>query len=131
MIFEHNETAYGQNLRGFDAFVPDAFGSNPAQMEQYYNQIYVYGPDPRFPISPATLAGAAAYKAVKLHEGNYHLSGLDQRQNHNYAINLIRESAANEANLLLQRFPLPGVDPMIVVVSAEAGAHRLYDHEHF
>ncbi|CAG8630013.1 6613_t:CDS:2 [Racocetra fulgida] len=112
MIFEHNETAYGQNLRGFDAFVPDAF-------------------DPRFPISPATLAGAAAYKAVKLHEENYHLTGLNPRQNHNYAINLIRESAANEANLLLQRFPLPGIDPMIVVVSAEAGAHRLYDHENF
>lgn len=33
-----------------------------AQMEKYYNQIYVFEPDPRNPVSPAALAGAAAYK---------------------------------------------------------------------
>ena len=54
--------AYGQNLRGFNAFVPNGFGADPAQMERYYNQIYIYGPDPRFPISAAMIAGAAAFK---------------------------------------------------------------------
>ncbi|CAG8469789.1 5316_t:CDS:2 [Acaulospora morrowiae] len=127
-IFEHNETAYGQNIRGFDAFVPDAFGSNPAQMERFYNEIYVYEPNPRIPISPAALAGAAAYKAVRLHDSQ---SNFFLHKNHTYEIGKIRETAANEALHLLQMYPIPNVDPQIVVISAEAAAHRLYDHEHF
>ncbi|KAG9302241.1 hypothetical protein G9A89_008732 [Geosiphon pyriformis] len=127
---EHNETAYGQNLRGFDAFVPNAFGSDPAQMEHYYNQIYVWGPDPRFPITPAVIAGAAAYKAVRIHYE--YLKNLSSFPSHHHkAIDNIRATAAQEAHHLLQRFALPNVDPTIVVLSAEAGAHRLFDHEHF
>ncbi|CAG8562406.1 2627_t:CDS:2 [Acaulospora colombiana] len=124
---EHNEIAYGQNIRGFDAFVPDAFGSNPAQMERFYNEIYVHPPNPRIPVSPATLAGAAAYKAVRLHDSHPNFP----QKSHTYEISKIREIAAYEALHLLQMFPLPNVDPQIVVVSAEAAAHRLYDHEHF
>ncbi|RHZ44100.1 hypothetical protein Glove_759g12 [Diversispora epigaea] len=124
--FEHNETAYGQNVRGFSAFVPDAFGSNPRQMESYFNQIYVFIPDPKIPISPATLAGAAAYKAVRSFD-----SFDSTSRPHTYEVDRIREAAAREALDLLRTFPLPTVDPRIVVLSAEAAAHRLYDHEHF
>ncbi|CAG8436649.1 6374_t:CDS:2 [Ambispora gerdemannii] len=129
-IVEHNETAYGQNLRGFNAFMPNAFGSDPAQMEQYFNQVYVRGPDPRFPLSPAMIAGAAAFKAVRAHDA--HLKTPYDRSHHSETINSIRVIAAKEAHLLLQQLPLPpDVDPQTVVLSAEAGAHRLFDHEHY
>ncbi|CAG8542768.1 9718_t:CDS:2 [Ambispora leptoticha] len=129
-ILEHNETAYGQNLRGFDAFMPNAFGSDPAQMEQYFNRIYIYGPDPRFPISPAMIAGAAAFKAVRSHDA--HIKTPYYRFHHSETIDSIRSTAAKEAHLLLQQFPLPPeIDPRTVILSAEAGAHRLFDHEHY
>ncbi|CAG8478129.1 5634_t:CDS:2 [Paraglomus brasilianum] len=120
--------AYGQNLRGFNAFVPNAFGADPAQMERYYNQIYIYGPDPRFPISAAMIAGAAAFKAVRTYQDQ---SGMKLPNNHDYNINAIRTIAAREADMLLRQFPLPDVDPTIILLSAEAGAHRLYDQEHY
>lgn len=44
------------------------------------------------------------------------------------AISEVKANAAREVQILLQRFPLPGVDPMMVIVSAEEGAHRLYDY---
>lgn len=47
-----------------------------------------------------------------------------------FEVDKIREAAAREALYLLQMFPLPDVDPQIVILSAEAAAHRLYDHEH-
>ncbi|CAI2182953.1 2817_t:CDS:2 [Funneliformis geosporum] len=128
--FEHNETAYGFNLRGFQAFVPDAFGSDPAQMERYYNEIYVNGPDSRFPISPAAIAGAAAYKAVRSQPPTTPFYG-DLQTLHLQAISNIKSMAAQEAQNLLARFCLPNIDPMIVIISAEAAAHRLYDHENF
>ncbi|CAG8598593.1 1432_t:CDS:2 [Funneliformis mosseae] len=137
--FEHNETAYGFNLRGFQAFVPDAFGSDPGkfdntfepQMERYYNEIYVYGPDPRFPISPAAIAGAAAYKAVRSQPPKMHTMPYyeDFQTIHLQAISNIKAVAAQEAQNLLARFHLPNIDPNIVIISAEAAAHRLYDHE--
>lgn len=43
------------------------------------------------------------------------------------AISEVKANAAREVQILLQRYPLPGVDPMMVIVSAEEGAHRLYD----
>ncbi|CAH1762650.1 2235_t:CDS:2 [Entrophospora sp. SA101] len=108
--FEHNETAYGYNLRGFQAFVPNAFGSDP---------------DPRFPISPAAIAGAAAFKAVRAFD-----SKTPYNKNHEQLIHYIRGKAVQETQYLLQRFPLPpDVDPITIIVSAEAAAHRLYDCE--
>ncbi|CAG8474170.1 3476_t:CDS:2 [Diversispora eburnea] len=109
----------------FSAFVPDAFGSNPRQLESYFKQIYTFIPDPRIPISPAALAGAAAYKAVRdTPRPTFEIRHTDE-------VDRIRETAAREALNLLRTFPLPTIDPQIVVLSAEAAAHRLYDHEHF
>ncbi|CAB4400389.1 unnamed protein product [Rhizophagus irregularis] len=120
--------AYGQNIRGFSAFVPVPFGYNPVQMGRYYDAIYVYGPNPNFPISHAVLAGAAAYKAVQ--ESSKVLRTLPNNNLQSFysqAISEVKANAAREVQILLQRYPLPGVDPMMVIVSAEEGAHRLYD----
>ncbi|GBB91721.1 hypothetical protein RclHR1_01910005 [Rhizophagus clarus] len=120
---------YEQNIRGFSAFVPvRPFGCNPVQMGRYYDTIYVYGPDPNFPITHAVIAGAAAYKAVQ--ESSKVLRTLPNNLRTSFyfqAISDVRGNAAREAQMLLQRYPLPGVDPMMVMISAEEGAHRLYD----
>lgn len=143
-------------------------------MEKYYNEIYVYGPNPRIPISSATIAGAAAFKvnslvfflssfyisiiclliyfffgknflpqlslshqwpikAVQQHDSrssspvSFNSDNLQHDNLYFHEVNKIREAAAQEVLHLLQMFPIPNIDPAIIMISAEAGAHRLYD----
>ncbi|CAG8621567.1 17293_t:CDS:2 [Acaulospora morrowiae] len=119
--FEHNKIAYGHNIRGFDAHVPDAFGLNRVQMKRYYEEVYTHGPNPQIPLSPASIAGAAAYKAVFIIQPSF------DYVNYSHEVNRIADVAAREALFLLQQFPLPNVDPKVVSISAAAGAHRLYN----
>ena len=59
------------------------------------------------------------------------IPALPNNQNcqlHSEVISFVKAVAAREAQFLLQRYPLPGVDPEMVILSAEEGAHRLYHH---
>ncbi|RHZ44099.1 hypothetical protein Glove_759g13 [Diversispora epigaea] len=131
---ESSATAYGHNIRGFKAYVPGAFGSDTEQMEKYYKEIYLCGSNPRIPVSLAKIAGAAAFKAVQQHDSrssspplSFNSDSLQNENHYSHEVNKIQKTAAQEVLSLLQMFPLPNVDPAIIVLSAEAGAHRLYD----
>ncbi|CAG8621578.1 17294_t:CDS:2 [Acaulospora morrowiae] len=103
---------------------------NPEQMEQFYNQIYVNGPNPKLPISLVTIAGAAAFKAVRQHNSAPNSPRSlpnDPQDDHSYRISLVRAAAAQEAFYLSLFVPLQNVDSRVLVKSAEDAAHQLYD----